>query len=116
MKKAMILVALTLLNLATTPGLAEPAARCEQAAQRCVLKTEAAKRPAVSDTGEQPRKGPKVGEVTRGGRSLRTAEARKLARPATGRAYRVVEERVVLVDAGTMKVLQVLGLASDILR
>lgn len=126
MKRMMVLLGLTLLNLATTPALAEPAARCGQAEQRCALKAEAAKKPAVSGTvsgagtgtgtGEQSRKGPKVGEVTRGGRSLKTVEARKLAKPATGRAYRVVEDRVVLVDAGSMKVLQILGPVSDILR
>ena len=122
MKRMMILLGLTLLNLATTPALAEPAARCGQAEQRCALKAEATKKPAVSGTGtgtgtgEQSRKGPKVGEVTHGGRSLKTVEARKLAKPATGRAYRVVEDRVVLVDAGSMKVLQILGPVSDILR
>lgn len=134
MKRMMILVAMTLLNLATTPALAEPAAHCGQADQRCAVKTEAVrkvqpskkvepgqkaeptKRHTPSDAREQTRKGPKVGEIMNGGRALKTAEARKLARPATGRAYRVMEDRVVLVDARTMKIVQVLGLASDILR
>jgi len=51
MKRMMILLGLTLLNLATTPALAEPAARCGQAEQRCALKAEATKKPAVSGTG-----------------------------------------------------------------
>ncbi|WP_423209704.1 hypothetical protein [Paracoccus yeei] len=130
----MILLGLTLLNLATTPALAEPAARCGQAEQRCAVKTEPAKKTQPSKPGapvqkaeptkkhipsdakEQTRKDPKVGEVMSGGRALQTAEVRKLARPATGRAYRVMEDRVVLVDVETMKIVQVLGLASEILR
>lgn len=116
MKRMMVLVALTLLHLATTPALAESAGRCGQADQRCAVKTEAVKKPTRSDTREQVRKAPKVGQVMKDGRALKTAEARKLAKPATGRAYRVMEDRVVLVDAKTMKIVQVLGLASEILR
>ncbi|MFT4012616.1 MAG: hypothetical protein QM682_04255 [Paracoccus sp. (in: a-proteobacteria)] len=103
---------------AASAAVKKPAtsAATKQSAASAAVKQPAAAAKQSSAAANRSGKGPKVGEVPSGGRALNVVEARKLAKPATGRAYRVVEDRVVLVDAGSKKVLQVLGLASDILR
>lgn len=127
MRKIIILAGLVLLHISTTPALADPSARCAQGDRNCAVKTEPGKKAelgpksreaqkhSASDAKQQSR-GPKIGDVARSGRSLNTSEGRRLAKPTAGRAYRVMDERVVLVDSNTMKVVQVLGLVSDILR
>ena len=133
MKKLMISAALVLLHLAATPGLADSVKSqsqqtCRQEQRDCQRGSEAkaktgseAPQRAGSKTSSKASKeasssGPRRGEVIHGGRALQSRETQRLAKPATGRGYRVVEDRVVLVDESTMKVVQVLGLASELLR
>lgn len=129
MKKLMISAALVLLHLAATPGLAEPVKptqTCRLDQRECQRGIEAKGKtgheasrqasPKASSGKETLNSGPRRGEVIHGGRALQSREARHLAKPETGRGYRVIEDRVVLVDESTMKVVQVLGLASELLR
>jgi Ni/Co efflux regulator RcnB len=47
---------------------------------------------------------PVAGEVLRGSRALSKAEARKLSKPGAGREWRRKGDRLVLVDAKTLKI------------
>ncbi|ATQ58308.1 hypothetical protein [Paracoccus yeei] len=134
MRKIIILTGLMLFHISTTPALADSSVRCAKEDRNCAVKIEqgkkseqgkkaepgrkshTAQKQSASDVKQQNSRGPKVGEVARSGRFLNTSEGHKLAKPMAGRAYRVVDDRVVLVDSNTMKVVQVLGLVSEILR
>ncbi|SMO93100.1 hypothetical protein [Paracoccus laeviglucosivorans] len=107
-RRLTISAALVLVHILSTPALAGPGHQTPDCAAQKVCKSE-----LKADTKS---KGPKRGETIHGGRSLNTAEQRHLAKPNTGRAYRVVEDRVVLVDQKSMKIVQVLGMASDLLH
>ncbi|MDS9469240.1 hypothetical protein RGQ15_16890 [Paracoccus sp. MBLB3053] len=132
MRKFLISAALGLANLACTPALAAPAEQspCQHDKPNCVQplaageKTEQKKAPqaqaankgAKSVTTQQQHAAPRTGGSARNGRTLRSDELRRLAGPGAGRDYRVVEDRVVLVDASSLKIVHVLGLASELLK
>ncbi|MTH80124.1 hypothetical protein [Paracoccus aestuariivivens] len=59
---------------------------------------------------------PKRGEDAKQGRSLKSADTRSMAKPGAGRDYRVVNDRVVLVDSETNKIVEVMGKAADLLK
>lgn len=122
MKKLMISAALVLIHLAATPTLAEPAKTtpaCHSAQRDCAQtqkQKQATKDSHKTDKKAVAKQGPKRDEVVKDGRALEPREARRLAKPEVGRAYRVVDDRVVLIDQNTLKVVQVLGLATQVLR
>ncbi len=117
MRQWMISAALLLVNLISTPALAEQPSRgehsqtCGQAERGCAQQAQTRQGAArtARAANQQP---PRPGDTVRGGRTLKTDEARHLPRAPAGQAYRVVEDRVVLVDSGSMAIVQVLGLAS----
>lgn len=118
MQRIVALLVVTLVGFSTLAGLAEPSARCVVGAARCATPSDAkAKGNTTSASAKTvPMKAPTVGKTAQGGRAPRGAELRKLGKPAAGRSYRILDDRVVLVESGSGKVLKVLGPASDLLR
>lgn len=60
------------------------------------------------------RTAPKVGDSARNGARFNPPNAAKLERAPNGREYRVINDRVVLVDSSTMKILRVVGALADL--
>lgn len=125
MQRIAVMIAVTLLGFSTLAALAEPSARCTSA-ERCVLQSHAKDKGKAQGKAQEKREGapaknaappaPKVGQPAPDGRDPSAAELRKLDKPGAGRGYRIVDDRVVLIDSGTGKVVRVLGRVADLLH
>lgn len=63
-----------------------------------------------------PHKGPQVGDSGHRGKPFHRASNSRFKAPPRGQEYRVLDDRLVLVDKDTLKVVAVLGLLSALIN
>ncbi len=116
----MALCAATLGLSAPTISLAQGHGRgqdqCQPQDRVCLMNQggKADHKPAPQKRAEahKPAKGPKIGDSGHKGQPSRQAGNSRFKAPPRGQEYRVVNDRLVLVDKDTLKIVAVLGLLS----
>ena len=118
----MALCAATLAVSTSAPGFAQGHGRgqeqCQPQDRACLMTRDgksghkAAPQKKAEMHKPAPAKGPKIGDSGRKGQPFRQAGNSRFKAPPHGQEYRVVNDRLVLVDKDTLKIVAVLGLLS----
>lgn len=65
---------------------------------------------------KKARKGPRIGDHARGGKVFQHSKYKKVKAPPRGQEYRIIDDRVVLVNKDTLRIIAIIGMVSALTR